>query len=176
MSVDDVGTAAVAGAPSNSQQSLASMGSLQQQPLQGSNGSLLPALSIFRADSAGSSQQSGRQQSLFSPGGKLSAEAVQQLQRAVFQLQQELAAAVQERDAAQEQLYQALRQADEAAAALQKADKLRQELQELEGKVGDGVMGHDLTTFTHTLSLLFITIICFNWCFLITDWRSDLFD
>jgi type I site-specific restriction endonuclease len=66
---------------------------------------------------------------------KLSAEAVLQLQRSLQQLQQELAAAVQERDAAQEQLYQAVRRADAAAAALQDAEKWKQAQQEAERKV-----------------------------------------
>jgi predicted nucleic acid-binding Zn-ribbon protein len=66
---------------------------------------------------------------------KLSADAVLQLQRSLQQLQQELAAAVQERDAAQEQLYQAVRRADAAAAALQDADKWKQGQQEVNRKV-----------------------------------------
>jgi hypothetical protein len=62
-------------------------------------------------------------------------DAVMQLQRSLQQLQQELASAVQERDAAQEQLYQAVRRADAAAAALQDAEKWKTEQQELEKKV-----------------------------------------
>ncbi|KAF6251879.1 hypothetical protein COO60DRAFT_578244 [Scenedesmus sp. NREL 46B-D3] len=66
---------------------------------------------------------------------KLSGEAVLQLQRSLQQLQQELAAAVQERDAAQEQLYQAVRRADAAAATLQDAERWKQGQLELERKL-----------------------------------------
>lgn len=58
-----------------------------------------------------------------------------QLQRLVQQQQQELAAAVKERDAAAEQLYQAMRQTDAAAAAVHETERLRQQQKELEKKV-----------------------------------------
>eukprot|EP00775_Hariotina_reticulata_P007626 gene7626-7828_t len=64
-----------------------------------------------------------------------SVETVQQLQRRVHQLQQEVAVAQRERDAAGEQLYQAVKAADVAAETAQKAEQLKQKHAELENKL-----------------------------------------
>jgi uncharacterized protein YgfB (UPF0149 family) len=80
--------------------------------------------------------QARLQQLTGSLSGMLSAEGQLQLQRAVQQLQQELFALSKERDAAAEQLYQMVRQADAAAAALQETEKLKQQQAELQHKVG----------------------------------------
>lgn len=65
----------------------------------------------------------------------LSMEGQLHLQRAVQQLQQELSAVSKERDAAAEQLYQMVRQADAATAAMQEAENLKQRQTELQHKV-----------------------------------------
>lgn len=76
----------------------------------------------------------GRLQQLSgSLSGVLNADG--QLQRTVQQLQQELSAVTKERDAAAEQLYQMVRQADAAAAALQETQQLKQKQAELQHKV-----------------------------------------
>jgi lipopolysaccharide export system protein LptC len=54
----------------------------------------------------------------------------------VQQLQQELSVATKERDAAAEQLYQMVRQADAAAAAVRETEKLKQQQAALQHKVG----------------------------------------
>jgi lipopolysaccharide export system protein LptC len=67
--------------------------------------------------------------------GLLSLEGQLQLQRTVQQLQQELQAVTKERDAAAQQLYELVRQADAAAAAVQETEKLKQQQAELQHKV-----------------------------------------
>lgn len=67
--------------------------------------------------------------------GLLSLEGQLQLQRTVQQLQQELQAVTNERDAATQQLYELVRQADAAAAAVQETEKLKQQQAELQHKV-----------------------------------------
>jgi hypothetical protein len=116
--------AAVGGSQQNLSSSAIFKGSMQLQRMTFSNG-VTPQQQQqqwLMHDSNSSSKLSG-------------GDAVMQLQRSLQQLQQELASAVQERDAAQEQLYQAVRRADAAAAALQDAEKWKSEQQELEKKV-----------------------------------------
>lgn len=79
--------------------------------------------------------QARLQQLSGSLSGLLSSEGQLQLQRAVQQLQQELSVVTRERDAAAEQLYQMVRQADAGAAALQETEKLKQQQQQLQHKV-----------------------------------------
>lgn len=79
--------------------------------------------------------QARLQQLSGSLSGVLGFEGQLQLQRTVQQLQQELSVATKERDAAAEQLYQMVRQADAAAAAVRETEKLKQQQAELQHKV-----------------------------------------
>lgn len=80
-------------------------------------------------------QQQQRHGSLGLGTRQLSGSVYTDMQRLVQQQQQELQAAVKERDAAVEQLYQAVRQSDAAVAAMQEAEKAKQQQKELERKV-----------------------------------------
>lgn len=90
---------------------------------------------LSSASNSPMASQARLQQLAGSLSGMLNAEGQAQLQRAVQQLQQELSAVTKERDAAAEQLYQMVRQADAAAAALQETEKLKQQQEELQHKV-----------------------------------------
>jgi DNA repair exonuclease SbcCD ATPase subunit len=102
----------------------------QQQLLQGaSSGAVSPTTSQAQLHHHLSGALSG------SLSLAASIETVQQLQRRVAQLQQEVTVAQRERDAAGEQLYLAVKAADAGAEAAQKAEKLKQEYAKLEHKV-----------------------------------------
>lgn len=112
--------------------SQAANGSGKLQP--GSSGLGL-ASQLSSGTSSPMASQARLQQLSGSLSGLLSSEGQLQLQRAVQQLQQELSVVTRERDAAAEQLYQMVRQADAAAAALQETEKLKQQQEQLQHKV-----------------------------------------
>lgn len=91
------------------------------------------ASQLSSASGSPMASQARLQQLSGSLSGVLNAEG--QLQRTVQQLQQELSAVTKARDAAAEQLYQMVRQADAAAAALQETQQLKQKQAELQHKV-----------------------------------------
>lgn len=93
------------------------------------------ASQLSSASNSPMASQARLQQLTGSLSGMLSTEGQLQLQRAVQQLQQELSAVSKERDAAAEQLYQMVRQADAAAAAVHETEKLKQQQAELQHKV-----------------------------------------
>lgn len=104
------------------------------------NGAAAASTKLLRGGSGISSasgsplaSQAGLQQQQSLSG--LSFEGQLQLQRTVQQLQQELAAVTKARDAAAEQLYQMVRQVDEAAAVRQEVEAMKQQQAELQHKV-----------------------------------------
>lgn len=112
--------------------SQAANGSGKLQP--GSSGLGLTS-QLSSGTSSPMASQARLQQLSGSLSGLLSSEGQLQLQRVVQQLQQELSVVTRERDAAAEQLYQMVRQADAAAAALQETEKLKQQQEQLQHKV-----------------------------------------
>jgi chromosome segregation ATPase len=136
-------TAAAAAAALGSHRSGVALGGPGQgssQLLANGSGQLLRGASgrMSQLSSASGSPMAAQARAQQLPGnlsGLLSLEGQLQLQRTVQQLQQELQAVTKERDTAAEQLYDLVRQAEAAAAAVQETEKLKQQQAELQHKV-----------------------------------------